>query len=71
MSGNVAEWTADGYSAHAYDTPAPRNPVHRFGRQTVKRGGSWGLPGPYLRAANRASGSLPATDTGFRLASTP
>jgi formylglycine-generating enzyme required for sulfatase activity len=58
MHGNVAEWTADGYDAKAYEKFASgiaENPFVR-GPQAyphVARGGSWNDEPPMLRSAAR------------------
>jgi formylglycine-generating enzyme required for sulfatase activity len=84
MSGNVYEWVRDAYRPDAYKSAAfaaegsngsgdgaPHDPVVEGGGPRGKRGGSYALPEPYLRTANRGSNPLAADDIGFRLVRLP
>ena len=74
MSGNVAEWTADLYSANAYATSGSVDPTGPSGPGTsrVARGGDWNAPVTSGRVAYRAFYSVDdrAMSIGFRLART-
>ena len=71
MSGNVAEWTADWYSATAYSTGRTTNPTGpASGTARVARGGSFANAPTLLRAGVRAGGppGIRAGGLGFRCA---
>jgi formylglycine-generating enzyme required for sulfatase activity len=69
MSGNVWEWTRDGYGEDGYSRHEVRDPrIQAFlDKPRVKRGGSFALPGAASRCANRGFGREPMNDIGFRL----
>jgi formylglycine-generating enzyme required for sulfatase activity len=71
MSGNVWEWTADGYRPYSAD--AQTDPEPASGSEKVLRGGSWTSSADAIRAANRYK--LPANtrrhNIGFRCAAGP
>ena len=72
MSGNVAEWVADRYSAGYYAESPPENPTGpEIGSLRVVRGGSWGIGQPALLSATLRSSFPPASQNaglGFRCA---
>jgi formylglycine-generating enzyme required for sulfatase activity len=52
MAGNVWEWVADAYGP--YSAEAQVNPTGpKSGRERILRGGSWGYPPAFVRAACR------------------
>ncbi|MEW5872094.1 MAG: SUMF1/EgtB/PvdO family nonheme iron enzyme [Chloroflexota bacterium] len=71
MSGNVAEWVADGYSERFYTIATVINPFSQeLAELRVLRGGSWFSNQQYIRAAFRL-GNYPevlAQGNGFRCA---
>jgi formylglycine-generating enzyme required for sulfatase activity len=74
MSGNVAEWTADYYSASYYASSPPVDPPGPpSGSLRVLRGGSWFDNPGSLRSSARlgVSASLATEFLGFRVARTP
>jgi len=72
MSGNAYEWILDTHSKQAYTVHAERNPYVKGNTDRHgKRGGSWGVPPEYLRAANRGSSTHSGNDLGFRLVMVP
>ena len=70
MSGNVFEWTSDGYAAY---TPGPATDPVGGGAMRVSRGGSWDFPQRYQRVAYRDYDAtyVSRKDLGFRLAMAP
>jgi len=71
MSGNVWEWVGDRFDAKYYERSPKNNPKGPLGGEyMVLRGGSWGNPPVFIRAADR-SGYDPwhrSGLNGFRLA---
>ncbi|MEJ2148950.1 MAG: MFS transporter [Chloroflexota bacterium] len=72
MSGNVAEWVADRYSAGYYAESPAENPTGpESGSLRVVRGGSWGIGSPALLTATLRSSFAPSSQSaglGFRCA---
>jgi formylglycine-generating enzyme required for sulfatase activity len=72
MSGNVAEWVADRYSAAYYAESPTENPTGpQSGTLRVARGGSWGIGQPALLTATLRSSFPPSSQSaglGFRCA---
>ena len=55
MSGNVAEWCQDWYSATYYDESTSTNPSGPVaGKNRVIRGGAWGRNNAFLRVCSRS-----------------
>ncbi|MBU2644815.1 SUMF1/EgtB/PvdO family nonheme iron enzyme [bacterium] len=76
MSGNVWEWTEDGYAAAYYENSPqenPKGPGTGTGSSRVSRGGSWYAEPRALRCSDRfrLTPSFRPNSLGFRLARTP
>ena len=73
MSGDVSEWVNDWYDANYYDVSPASNPLGPAnGFYKVLRGGSWGEPDSFVRAAYRSYVGSTQSDKylGFRCAAT-
>ena len=76
LTGGVAEWTADLYSADFYATSPNENPLNETGdgsRNYVVRGGAWNTPLEALPTTTRAALTITedSSGVGFRCAYTP
>ena len=74
MAGNVWEWTSSGYQYYPYDPNygGQSDPKRMHDNRTV-RGGSWILPGDWVRCASRlrSNPNIRHDGLGFRVVVSP